>query len=120
MTCPLSSCFDLVGFFFRATFRTFKIERKLHGREDLPFLERVFQKLLLNFTWYLLSLSSFGYNTDDWMTGGLIVKIRADTMFLKVAFWDLIISVHLIVQSLFRLAVRCVRLMELLGWRSIA
>ena len=35
----------------RATFRIFKIERKLHGREDLPFLERVFQKLLLNFTW---------------------------------------------------------------------
>ena len=35
----------------RATFRVFKIERKLHGREDIPFLERVFQKLLLNFTW---------------------------------------------------------------------
>jgi len=37
--------------YHRATFRIFKIERKLHGREDLPFLERVFQKLLLNFTW---------------------------------------------------------------------
>lgn len=35
----------------RATFRVFKIERKLYGREDLKFLERVFQKLLLNFTW---------------------------------------------------------------------
>ncbi len=35
----------------RATFRVFKIERKLYGREDLQFLERVFQKLLLNFTW---------------------------------------------------------------------
>ena len=35
----------------RATFRVFKIERKLFGREDLQFLERVFQKLLLNFTW---------------------------------------------------------------------
>jgi hypothetical protein len=23
----------------------------MHGHEDLPFLERVFQKLLLNFTW---------------------------------------------------------------------
>ena len=29
----------------------FKIERKMFGREDLDFLERVFQKLLLNFTW---------------------------------------------------------------------
>lgn len=37
-----------------ATFRVFKIERKLYGREDLQFLERVFQKLLLNFTWWVL------------------------------------------------------------------
>jgi hypothetical protein len=36
----------------RATFRVFKIERKMTGKEDLAFLERVFQKLLLNFTWY--------------------------------------------------------------------
>ncbi|KAH7870966.1 uncharacterized protein C8R40DRAFT_1267827 [Lentinula edodes] len=35
-----------------ATFRVFKIERKLYDREDLEFLERVFQKLLLNFTWW--------------------------------------------------------------------
>jgi len=35
-----------------ATFRTFKIERKMYGREDLDFLERVFQKLLMNFTWW--------------------------------------------------------------------
>ncbi|KAF7376117.1 hypothetical protein MSAN_00026600 [Mycena sanguinolenta] len=36
-----------------ATFRIFKIERKIHGKEDLGFLERVFQKLLLNFTWWV-------------------------------------------------------------------
>lgn len=36
-----------------ATFRTFKIERKMYGREDVDFLERVFQKLLLNFTWWV-------------------------------------------------------------------
>ncbi|KAI9753805.1 MAG: hypothetical protein M4579_004986 [Chaenotheca gracillima] len=36
-----------------AVFRTFKIERKMYGREDLDFLERVFQKLLLNFTWWV-------------------------------------------------------------------
>lgn len=36
-----------------STFRTFKIERKMYGREDLDFLERVFQKLLLNFTWWV-------------------------------------------------------------------
>ena len=36
-----------------AVFRTFKIERKMYGRADLDFLERVFQKLLLNFTWWV-------------------------------------------------------------------
>lgn len=36
-----------------ATFRVFKIERKMYGRQDLDFLERVFQKLLLNFTWWV-------------------------------------------------------------------
>ncbi|KAI9799279.1 MAG: hypothetical protein M1833_004157 [Piccolia ochrophora] len=36
-----------------AVFRTFKIERKMYGRQDLDFLERVFQKLLLNFTWWV-------------------------------------------------------------------
>lgn len=41
-----------------ATLRVFKIERKLYGREDLAFLERVFQKLLLNFTWWTCVLFS--------------------------------------------------------------
>ncbi|KAL9127480.1 MAG: hypothetical protein Q9175_007726, partial [Cornicularia normoerica] len=36
-----------------SVFRVFKIERKLYGRSDLDFLERVFQKLLLNFTWWV-------------------------------------------------------------------
>ncbi|KAK3387032.1 protein phosphatase 2c [Podospora didyma] len=36
-----------------ATFRVFKIERKMYGRQDLDFLERVFQKLLMNFTWWV-------------------------------------------------------------------
>jgi hypothetical protein len=34
-------------------FRTFKIERKMYGVEDMDFLERVFHKLLLNFTWWV-------------------------------------------------------------------
>lgn len=36
-----------------ATFRVFKMERKMYGRQDLDFLERVFQKLLMNFTWWV-------------------------------------------------------------------
>jgi len=36
-----------------STFRVFKIERKMYGREDFDFLERCFQKLLMNFTWWV-------------------------------------------------------------------
>lgn len=49
----------------RATFRIFKIERKLHGREDLQFLERVFQKLLLNFTWWVNRKDQGGNNVFE-------------------------------------------------------
>ncbi|EIN11579.1 hypothetical protein PUNSTDRAFT_83245 [Punctularia strigosozonata HHB-11173 SS5] len=45
-----------------ATFRVFKIERKLFGREDYAFLERVFQKLLLNFTWWVNRKDQDGNN----------------------------------------------------------
>ena len=46
----------------RATFRVFKIERKLYGTEDYKFLERVFQKLLLNFTWWVNRKDQDGNN----------------------------------------------------------
>ncbi len=36
-----------------ATWRVYKIEQKQTGKGDRPFLERVFQKLLLNFTWWV-------------------------------------------------------------------
>ena len=36
-----------------STFRVFKIDEKLNGKADLVFLESVFQKLLLNFTWWV-------------------------------------------------------------------
>jgi hypothetical protein len=36
-----------------AAYRTFQIEHKLYGVADYLFLERVFQKLLLNFTWWV-------------------------------------------------------------------
>ncbi|KAH7888809.1 Six-hairpin glycosidase-like protein [Phlebopus sp. FC_14] len=48
-----------------ATFRVFKIERKLTGREDIAFLERVFQKLLLNFTWWVNRKDSGGNNVFE-------------------------------------------------------
>lgn len=48
-----------------AAFRVFKIERKMYGREDLDFLERVFQKLLLNFTWWVNRKDSSGSNVFE-------------------------------------------------------
>ncbi|KAL8651441.1 MAG: hypothetical protein Q9226_004702, partial [Calogaya cf. arnoldii] len=35
-----------------SVFRVFKTERKMYGRSDLDFLERIFQKLLMNFSWW--------------------------------------------------------------------
>ncbi|KAK4050345.1 hypothetical protein OIO90_005138 [Microbotryomycetes sp. JL221] len=48
-----------------ATFRVFKLERKMYGREDLQFLERVFQKLMLNFTWWVNRKDSGGNNVFE-------------------------------------------------------
>ncbi|KAL2872752.1 uncharacterized protein BJX67DRAFT_17348 [Aspergillus lucknowensis] len=48
-----------------AVFRVFKIERKMYGRQDLDFLERVFQKLLLNFTWWVNRKDSEGKNVFE-------------------------------------------------------
>ncbi len=36
-----------------AAWRVYKIERKRHGKADRTFLQRIFHKLLLNFTWWV-------------------------------------------------------------------
>ncbi|NER35664.1 MAG: glucosidase [Oscillatoria sp. SIO1A7] len=48
-----------------ATLRVYKIEKKMHGRADKQFLERVFQKLLLNFTWWVNRKDSEGNNVFE-------------------------------------------------------
>ena len=45
-----------------ATWRVYKIEEKQTGRGDRVFLERVFQKLLLNFTWWVNRKDTEGNN----------------------------------------------------------
>lgn len=45
-----------------ATWRVYKIEQKMHHRRDRLFLESVFQKLLLNFTWWVNRKDSEGKN----------------------------------------------------------
>ena len=45
-----------------AAWRVYKIEKKRTGRGDRVFLERVFQKLLLNFTWWVNRKDAEGRN----------------------------------------------------------
>ena len=45
-----------------ACFRVFKIDKKLSGQADYVFLESVFHKLLMNFTWWVNRKDSQGNN----------------------------------------------------------
>jgi hypothetical protein len=45
-----------------AAWRVYKIEKKRKGKGDTTFLERVFQKLLLNFTWWVNRKDAEGRN----------------------------------------------------------
>jgi hypothetical protein len=45
-----------------AALRIFRIDRKMNGRQDYNFLERVFQKLLVNFTWWVNRKDEQGRN----------------------------------------------------------
>ncbi|MDJ0553283.1 MAG: glucosidase [Microcoleaceae cyanobacterium MO_207.B10] len=48
-----------------ATWRVYKIEKEVYGRGDRQFLERVFQKLLLNFTWWVNQKDMEGNNVFE-------------------------------------------------------
>ncbi len=45
-----------------ATWRVYQTEQKLYGKADRQFLERVFQKLMLNFTWWVNRKDAEGNN----------------------------------------------------------
>src|SRR4029077_14159698 len=48
-----------------SAWRVYKIEQKRRGKGDLKFLERVFHKLLLNFTWWVNREDSEGMNVFE-------------------------------------------------------
>lgn len=48
-----------------SAFRVYKLERKMYGRQDKDFLERVFHKLMLNFTWWINRKDSDGNNVFE-------------------------------------------------------
>ncbi|MFO1306507.1 MAG: glucosidase [Burkholderiales bacterium] len=45
-----------------AAMRVYQIEQKMYGRTDREFLERIFQKLLINFTWWVNRKDAEGNN----------------------------------------------------------
>jgi Mannosylglycerate hydrolase MGH1-like glycoside hydrolase domain len=45
-----------------AAWRVYKIEKRIRGKADRAFLERVFQKLVLNFTWWVNRKDAEGRN----------------------------------------------------------
>jgi hypothetical protein len=45
-----------------AAWRIYKIDKRINGAADREFLERVFQKLLLNFTWWVNRKDADGHN----------------------------------------------------------
>lgn len=48
-----------------AALRVYQIEKKLRGAGDITFLERVFHKLLLNFTWWVNHKDRMGHNVFE-------------------------------------------------------
>jgi hypothetical protein len=52
-----------------ATWRVYKIDQKLQGKGDRKFLEEVFHKLLLNFTWWV---NKKDYNGNNIFQGGFL------------------------------------------------
>lgn len=100
----------------RATFRVFKIERKLTGREDIPFLERVFQKLLLNFTWSVACVSWEVQLITIIYAGGSTERTLGDTMSSREVSLGLTILAFSTVPSHCQREEIYVRRMALLGW----
>ncbi|TAF79444.1 MAG: glucosidase [Runella slithyformis] len=52
-----------------ATWKVYEIDRELNGRGDIEFLERIFHKLLLNFTWWVNRKDAEGNNV---FSGGFL------------------------------------------------
>ena len=52
-----------------AALQVYKIEKEVHGNSDIQFLKRIFQKLMLNFTWWA---NREDENENNIFTGGFL------------------------------------------------
>ena len=52
-----------------AALQVYRIEKEIHGTSDISFLKRIFQKLMLNFTWWANREDA---NENDIFTGGFL------------------------------------------------
>jgi hypothetical protein len=52
-----------------AALQVYKIEKEIHGSTDIGFLKRIFQKLMLNFTWWANREDA---NSNNVFTGGFL------------------------------------------------
>jgi hypothetical protein len=52
-----------------AALQVYKIEKEIHGTTDIAFLKRIFQKLMLNFTWWANREDA---NSNNVFTGGFL------------------------------------------------
>lgn len=99
-----------------AAWRVYKIEKKMYGRGDRQFLERVFQKLLLTFTWWVnrkdedgnnvfqggfLGLDNIGIfdRSDDPPTGGYIEQSDGTSWMAMFCLNMLSIALELAVEN---------------------
>ena len=90
----------------------------MYGREDLGFLERVFQKLLINFTWWVNRKDSGGNNVFEGGFLGLdnIGIFNRSEPLPTGKFLDHVEQIFLILPVQ---AALCDKPMELPGWLSM-
>ena len=48
-----------------AAWRVYQTEKEIYGRQDVPFLQRVFSKLNMNFTWWVNKVDAQGNNVFE-------------------------------------------------------
>ncbi len=57
-----------------AAFKVYQTEKNIYGRADLEFLKKIFQKLIINFTWWINRKDERGNSIFEGGFSGLIIS----------------------------------------------